>query len=653
MAGTILVMVIKGGKFSPLEDQVLNDVEDSVAGAVRDDIVKLERLAVLYILETRYRLSGLETKADHLKKFQAWLDIQAGRAESGSYALVEEAQKFTHLTHDELLHSIETARTAVKDSIGADVGKVLERVLENCSAIFSQQVVPTDILFQEEGLRNIYDFFQKLWDCQGFFELLGHAKPTLKVLEIGAGTGGTTAAALKGLVTEAGEPKERFKNFQNIKYNVLDISKNPMEQGFQAESYDLILASNVLHATPHIHSTLCNGILPGWWLGESDDRPDEPYISVQRWARELQAAGFSGMDAAVYDDDLPYQMNANIVSSIAATPSKPKSLTLLCDHSSSPITHQVETMFVRKGYRLDYCTINDLPRANQDIVSILDLTTPFFDRISPDDLSAFQRFTGNLKSSGMLWVSLSSQVGCRDPRYSQILGVARTIRSELLIDFATFEIDKADEVAFEALTNVFAKFQRRFKELEVDPDWEFAMVEGVINIPRYHWISVANELSVASEEELPRKLQIGKAGLLQSLQWVQEAPIVLAPDEIEVETRAVGLNFKDILVCMGVVDAAKDGIGLEGAGIVRGVGRKVKDFVAGDRVMMFEHGCFCTRVAISAALCTKIPDDLSFDEAATLPCVYATVIHSLLTIGRLEKGQVRRQNCGISDALLT
>ncbi|KAL8720958.1 MAG: hypothetical protein Q9181_007806, partial [Wetmoreana brouardii] len=327
--------------------------------------------------------------------------------------------------------------------------------------------------------------------------------------------------------------QERFKDFQNIEYNVLDISKDPMEQGFEAEFYDHILASHVLHATPHIRSTLCNvrkllhprgrlllqelmptmrmfnyimGVLPGWWLGQSDDRPDEPYISVQRWDRELQATGFSGVDAAVYDEDFPYQMNVNIVSSLAATSSKPKNVTLLCDHISSPIARQVETTFVRKGYRLDYCTINDLPRANQDIVSVLDLTTPFFDRISPDGLSAFQRFTGNLKSSGILWVSLSSQVGCRDPRYSQILGVARTIRSELLIDFATFEIDKVDEVAFEALTNVFAKFQRRFKEHEVDPDWEFALVEGVINIPRYHWVSVANELSVASEEEPLRKL---------------------------------------------------------------------------------------------------------------------------------------------------
>ena len=99
---------------------------------------------------------------------------------------------------------------------------------------------------------------------------------------------------------------------------------------------------------------------------------------------------------------------------------------------------------------------------------------------------------------------------------------------------------------------------------------------------------------------------------------------------------------------MGVVDGTKDGIGLEGAGIVRNVGPEVKDFKVGDRVMMFEHGCFSTRIAISAKLCAHIPSDLSFEEAATLPCVYSTVIHALLTLGRLQKRQVSSLGHGYS-----
>lgn len=285
VAGNEIVLQLKGGKFSPLEDQVPTDVADPIAGAqldwkpdidfmhadelmrsrvsLKDDIVKLEKLALLCILETRHQLSHLETKADHLKKFQAWLDVQADRSESGTYALIEEAPRLARLGHDERLEAIEIASTEVGEGTGADIGKILLRILGQCKAIFAEQVDSIDILLQEDGLRFLYDFFQDMWDCQKFFELLGHAKPSLRILEIGAGTGGTTASVLGDLVTASGErmyseycytdispgffiaAKERFKDFQNIHYAVLDISKDPIEQGFEAESYDLILASNV------------------------------------------------------------------------------------------------------------------------------------------------------------------------------------------------------------------------------------------------------------------------------------------------------------------------------------------------------------------------------------------------------------------------
>lgn len=252
----------------------------------------------------------------------------------------------------------------------------------------------------------------------------------------------------------------------------------------------------------------------------------------------------------VYDDDLPFQINVNMVSRCAETASHPKGITLLCDQDISPIARQVEAVFVREGFCVDFSTITQLPPANQDIVSLLDLSAPYFDEISAENLGAFQRYVGSLESTGILWATRSSQMGCKDPRYSQVLGAARTIRSELLIDFATFELDSVDSCAFEALWKVFLKFQGRTKGLEFDPDWEFVLCESTINIPRYHWVSVTEQLSGVSDEELPRKLDMGIPGRLHSLQWVQGPPIVLSDDQLEVETCAVGLNFKVSLTCL-------------------------------------------------------------------------------------------------------
>lgn len=85
----------------------------------------------------------------------------------------------------------------------------------------------------------------------------------MRILEIGAGTGGLTVKFLEQLQSDFGErlylkytftdistgffaqAKERFKDYEGIEYKALDISKDPLEQEFTAGEYDLIIASNV------------------------------------------------------------------------------------------------------------------------------------------------------------------------------------------------------------------------------------------------------------------------------------------------------------------------------------------------------------------------------------------------------------------------
>lgn len=92
---------------------------------------------------------------------------------------------------------------------------------------------------------------------------------------------------------------------------------------------------------------------------------------------------------------------------------------------------------------------------------------------------------------------------------------------------------------------------------------------------------------------------------------------------------------------MGITALPEEGFGLEAAGVVRRTGPGVKHLQPGDRVMLIARGSFATSITTSEQLCAKMPDNLSFDDAATMPCVYATAIYSLFTIGGLEKGQVR------------
>lgn len=97
---------------------------------------------------------------------------------------------------------------------------------------------------------------------------------------------------------------------------------------------------------------------------------------------------------------------------------------------------------------------------------------------------------------------------------------------------------------------------------------------------------------------------------------------------------------QDVLSANGIVDIPEEGLGLEASGIVTTVGPGVKDLRVGDRVFLLSRGSFSTSVTVPEELCEKIPDSLSLQDAATMPCVYATAMYSLFDVGRLRKGQV-------------
>ena len=97
---------------------------------------------------------------------------------------------------------------------------------------------------------------------------------------------------------------------------------------------------------------------------------------------------------------------------------------------------------------------------------------------------------------------------------------------------------------------------------------------------------------------------------------------------------------------MGIVDDSPTSMGIEASGTVMKVGPDVHDLAVGDTVMLLSAGgCFASPIVVSEKLCAKISDDLPLEEAATMPCVFSTVIHSLFNVARIEKGQVSNDTC--------
>ncbi|KAI9708162.1 MAG: putative Hybrid PKS-NRPS biosynthetic cluster [Bogoriella megaspora] len=169
---------------------------------------------------------------------------------------------------------------------------------------------------------------------------LSHRYPHMDILEIGAGTGGATKRIFSRLGKRFGsytytdisagffeDAKELFNEFvPSMTFKALNIEKDPIEQGFAEHSYDLIVASLVLHATHDMENTMRNarrllkpggflvmlelsdpemrfglifGPLPGWWMGYDDGRKLSPCMVEQDWDECMKKTGFSGVDATV------------------------------------------------------------------------------------------------------------------------------------------------------------------------------------------------------------------------------------------------------------------------------------------------------------------------------------------------------------------
>ncbi len=168
----------------------------------------------------------------------------------------------------------------------------------------------------------------------------------LRILEIGAGTGSATASVLPELPAgrfeyvytdiSAGffaEAEERFGGSESsIEYRVLDIERDPVAQGYPAHGYDLLIASNVLHATRYLNETLghCRellapsgqlvmlenlrgqgwldltfGQLDGWWRFADDYRPHHALASPAVWRQALTDAGFGEIGVLGTDETDP------------------------------------------------------------------------------------------------------------------------------------------------------------------------------------------------------------------------------------------------------------------------------------------------------------------------------------------------------------
>ncbi|MGW5884591.1 type I polyketide synthase, partial [Streptomyces koyangensis] len=173
----------------------------------------------------------------------------------------------------------------------------------------------------------------------------------------------------------------------------------------------------------------------------------------------------------------------------------------------------------------------------------------------------------------------------------------------------------------------------------VEDEPQLAMRDGGARVPRLAHADTAAALALPDAPG-PWRLDVTDEGTLENLALVPhpEADAPLAPGEVRVAVRAAGVNFRDVLIALGMYpDRAR--MGAEAAGVVTETGPGIDDLAVGDRVFGFFSGGIADRAVTDRRLLASVPAGWSFAQAATVPVVFSTAYYGLTDVAAARPGE--------------
>ena len=209
----------------------------------------------------------------HLAKYVAWLQFQMENYHSEKLAY--STREWQTLSKNSAYVEEVIQRVAAGDA----EGKLFVTIGLNLLAVLHGKVDPLSLLFGGELAENYYqDIFNASCcrDMTAYLDLLAHKNPGMKILEIGAGTGGMTSQLLSALkVSSSEDDLTRYAQYDytdisgayfekaeakfgplnsKMRFKILDIESDPDEQGLVRESYDLVVAGLVRNSSNYVES---------------------------------------------------------------------------------------------------------------------------------------------------------------------------------------------------------------------------------------------------------------------------------------------------------------------------------------------------------------------------------------------------------------
>lgn len=724
---------------------------------------KLDALTVAYVLEAFRRLrrplaSGQRLTVDTLAKTLG-IDGQHSRLFSRLFGILAEAGVIYKMDVDWKVDRLpETADPAnllaeLRDGYPelAPELDLIARCGEKLADVLRGDEDPLQLIFPDGALDDAERLYRDSRTFGTYNRMLEHAMRAvidrlpadrhLRILEIGAGTGalashildllpaGRTTYVYTDISTAfTAKAEQRFAHdYPFLQFQILDIEKDPVEQGFELGTFDLVLASDAVHATRDMHTTMTNvaklmapegllalleltnppnwfdlvfGMLKGWWLFEDIKlRKSHPWMGREAWQHVFDDTGFTDVAILGDRDDaeslhsvfLARGPDAEAKRAAAADPldralREPATWLILADDGkvgeclAERLSRRGQVpVLVRPGDKADGTDARQgnirihSPADIEDLVARIHAGDPPcraiihlwmldaapFDSAGNnalDDAEArgpgvaidlIKALAAREKTAPPRLV-LVTRAGTRleeaagrpvDPVQAPLLGLGRVIANEhpelrpTVIDITArpddAEIDNllSECVLDEGEAEVALRGKRRF----------------------VHRLNHVNTESLRRDALRPRpvepghpfKLDVIRTGALENLILREVSRRAPGPGEVEIKAHATGLNFRDVMKVMGIYPTEGDEVlelGDECAGTIVAVGDGVENFRVGDRVAAIAAG-FSTHVTVPANFVARIPDHVSFEQAATIPITFVTAHYALHHLARIARGE--------------
>ncbi|KAJ2987981.1 hypothetical protein NUW58_g4216 [Xylaria curta] len=489
--------------------------------------------------------------------FVPWMRHQLALVQEGKSLVSEQSLEY-------VLGSSERRQQLIERVDGSGPDGLLYMTLgRNLIGILSNAVDPLNFIDQncklaggyyEQALEGSHDSYAA---CR-FASLMSFKNPSLRILELGAGTGHTTSGLLQAMSSGGlmrwstyhytdispaflSAASAKFHSYSgNITFASCDISEDPVTQSFVQGSYDLVVASQVLHLAVDIEQALFNirkllrpggklllidttlpdtavqtgfafGLLEDWWTSLNQRRrsgsiADSPYLTTELWDERIRNSGFSGIDVEIPGQSSIDARQSNIIIStavhsdsahgITATPAevRPEIRIILDDafHCQTIVAEFIQSVCSKSGIS---CTIHTVERFPVELSSgsaisifLLELDSVFLYGISSVNYKHLHSTL--LNSHSVLWVTRSSVAGAgvyEEPHHHLADGLGRVLMSEnSTFKFSTLGLTEFDRDP-EQVASVISRLARCVVECPVqdlETSWVFSARDGLFHILR-------------------------------------------------------------------------------------------------------------------------------------------------------------------------